>query len=184
MSAPVRYVAKKAMFNFLGNTFRMYDGNGGLRYYIKQKALKLKEDLRVYSDSSKSELKLRIQARNWADARGVFDFRTSADGAPFGGAKRNMFKSMLLDEWDLYDENDALIGKLKECGSWLSWVRKLIKWIPQTYQLTIEDEQVGTIRQRFNPFQLTYDIEFDPKIDERIVVATTVLMLAVESKYD
>ena len=184
MAKTVRFVAKKALFNFLGNTFRMYDSEGQLRFYIRQKAFRLKEDLRVFSDASQDNMVLSIRARNWADARGRFDFRDAKSDAIFGGAKRNMFKSVLLDDWDLFDENDAQVGKLQECRSWTSWLRKLFRWIPQTYRVSIGEQEVGTIRQRFNPLQLVYDIEFKADFDQRIVISTAVLMLAIESKYD
>ena len=180
----VHFVAKKALFSFLNNTFRLFDQEGNLTYFVRQKAFRLRDEMLVYRDEEQSTVQLRISARNWADARGHFDFIDEATGESLGSAKRNMFKSMLADDWDLMDVNGVIIGKINERITFLSVIRKVLKWIPQTYQLHSEDQVVGTIRQRFNPFQLIYDVEYGPNIDHRVAIATTILMLAVESKYD
>ena len=60
-------------------------------------------------------------------------------------------------------------------------VRKFFKFLPQTYQVTLEGDQAGVIKQRFNPFQLAYDVDFsNGKLDPRLGVGLVVLLLAIE----
>jgi len=182
-NVPVRYVASKALFSFLGSTFRINAPDGGLRYYVKQKAFRLKEELLVYADEARSEVLLKIKARSISDARGFYDVH-DASGEKVGAAKRNLLKSILVDDWDLMGPDDAPLGKLKEKASFLTFLRKWLKIIPQTYVLEVAGTKAGEIKQRFHPFRLVYDIEIGEDLDERLGVAATVLILAIESKRD
>ena len=68
---------------------------------------------------------------------------------------------MFRDEWSLLDANDNPIGTVKEDSGLMSIIRRFfIKIIPQTFHVSINDQQVGMIKQRFNPFQLGYDVDF------------------------
>ena len=84
-----RYVAKKALFSFLGNTFRIFDSQGSLQFFIKQKAFKLKEEINVFADEGQKEPRLQIAARKWGDFNGVYDIKDATTGEVVGAAKRH-----------------------------------------------------------------------------------------------
>lgn len=176
-----QYVAKKAFFSFLGSTFRIYDQSGGLEFYIKQKAFKLKEEINVFRDEGQTDKRLTIKARSISDFNSGYDIVDAANGEAVGGAKRKGLKSLFKDEWDILDASGEAIGKIEETGGFMILLRKLIKLIPQTYQVTLDGEQAGVIHQRFNPFQLAYDVDFSSgKLDPRLGVGLVVLLLAIE----
>ena len=179
----VSYTAKKAFFSFLGNTFRMYDSKGGLAFYIKQKAFKLKEDIRVYRDEGQSDHCLTIKARSITDFRGAYDI-TDSCGAALGGARREGMKSLFKDSWVIFDASGEDIGKVQETGGLMIFIRKFFKFIPQKYEVTIGSQEVGQVHQRFNPFQLVYDCTFSGGIDPRHGVGLVVLLLAIEGGRD
>ena len=61
------------------------------------------------------------------------------------------------------------------------------QWLPERF--TVADpagNALGTIRQRFNPFQLAYDVSFDGQnnasLDPRLGIALVVLLLAIEGR--
>ena len=58
------YVAKQALFNLFGNTFRLFNADGSLAFYVKKKMFKLKEDIVIYADEAEKEPMLRIKARS------------------------------------------------------------------------------------------------------------------------
>lgn len=175
------YVAKKAFFSFLGNTFRIYDTGGELQFYIKQKAFKLKEEINVFRDEAQTDKRLTIKARSISDFSGGYDITEADTGRSVGGAKRRGLKSLFKDEWDVLDANGTEIGKVEESGGIMILVRKLFKFIPQTYQVTINGAQAGVIKQRFNPFQLAYDVDFSGGgLDPKLGVGLVVLLLAIE----
>jgi len=183
------YVAKKAMFSLLGNSFRIEDTAGKLQFFIKQKAFKLKEDIRVFADEKQSEERLTIAARSWGDFSGTYDITDSATGETVGAAKRKgLASSFVKDHWLLLDADGEQIGEVIELGGALATARKFVKilqWIPQKYVVKLGDKEVGSIKQRFNPFQLAYDCEFGSgELDPRHGVGMVVLLLAIEGRQD
>ena len=181
------YVAKKALFSFLGNTFRIFDTSNALQFYIKQKAFKLKEEIVVFGDEAQTTKRLTIKARSRSDFSGVYDITDAVTGEQVGGAKRHGLKSMFRDEWSIL-KDDQEIGKVVESASMIELLlRRVIPIIPQKYTVTINGQTVGQINQRFQFFQKTYDVDFSAgagQFDPRLGVALTVLLLAIESGRD
>ena len=66
------YLIRKKLLKILGEKFHIYsdDTQENLIGYSYQKALKLKEDIRVYTDESESEEIMKIKARNILDLTG------------------------------------------------------------------------------------------------------------------
>lgn len=61
LAGPLK-IQRKA-FTKIGKELFIYDQSGNLLLFVKQKGFKLKEDIRVFSDDSKTEERLSIQAR-------------------------------------------------------------------------------------------------------------------------
>lgn len=182
-----QFVAKKALFSFLGNTFRLYDTSGNLQFFIKQKAFKLKEEINIFGDEQQSDKKMVIKARSISDFSGGYDIIDAQTDTPIGAGQRNGMKSMFKDEWNILDADGAEIGKVVEQGGAFAVIRRFIKilqWIPQKYEVTYMGEPVGTIKQQFNPFALAYDVDFKDgtDFDPRLGVGMVVLLLAIEGK--
>lgn len=183
------FVAKKALFSFLGSTFRIFDTEGRLQFYVKQKAFKLKEELNVFADEEQRQKRLTIKARSWADFSAAYDVTDVETGEVVGACKREGMKSMFRDSWLVLGEGDAVLGKCEEDSMLMAMLRRFIfkQWLPQKF--TVKDSAgnaLGTIRQRFNPFQIAYDVSFDgqsnQQLDPRLGVALVVLLLAIEGR--
>ncbi len=180
-----KYVAKKAFFSFMGNTFRIFDSAGQLQFFVKQKAFKLKEEINVYADEGQKDLRLTIKARGWGDFSGVYDIIDASTGDVVGAGKRHGLKSIFRDEWSILDAEGNDIGKVMEGGGCLLVLRKIIKFIPTAYDITIGETKVGHYKQQLNPLQLAFDVEFtDSSFDPRLGVGMAVLILAIEGSID
>ncbi len=181
-----QYVAKKALFHFLGNAFRLYDPEGNLAFFVKQKAFKIKEELTVFADEGQTEAMLFIHARSVIDFSAAYDVTDAKSGEKVGALRREGMKSMIRDEWTLFDSADTPIGAATEDSGLMAIIRRLfIPIIPQTFRVTIGDAEVGIVKQTFNPFQLGYLVDFSEaaeKLDPRMTVATVVLLLAIEGR--
>jgi uncharacterized protein YxjI len=182
-----QYVAQKALFAFLGGEFRLFDTANQLAFFVKQKAFKLKEEITVFSDEAQTKPMLRIKARSIMDISATYDVTDADTGAVIGALRRKGLKSILRDEWAILGAGDAEVGMIQEDSGFLALVRRfLIKIIPQTFKVTMGGEEVGQIKQRFTFFRLTYDVDFSKdtseKLDRRIIVASTVLLLAIEGR--
>ncbi|HCH61693.1 MAG TPA: hypothetical protein DFR83_02735 [Deltaproteobacteria bacterium] len=180
------YVAKKAFFNFLGNAFRLYSPDGSLAFFVKQKAFKLKEQITVFADEGQQDAMLGIQARSVLDFSAVYDITDAKSQEKVGALQRQGVKSLFRDEWSILDAQDNVLGSVKEDSGLLALIRRfLVQIIPQTFRVQVEGHEVALIKQRFNPFQLGYDVDFsnaEGKLDPRMYVAIVVLLLAIEGR--
>jgi hypothetical protein len=182
-----QYVAKKALFKFLGNTFRLFGTDGTLQFFVKQKAFRLKEEINVFADEKQAEKRLSIKARGIGDFSGTYDVRDAGTGELVGACRRKGLKSLFKDEWELLDSAGITMGKVEEQGGLMFLLHKFFKWLPQTYDVTVAGIPAGSIKQRFNLFGLSYDVDFasgTARIDPRMGVAITVLLLAIEGARD
>ncbi len=184
--APRAFVAKKALFSFLGRVFRIYGTDGNLRYYIKKKAFRLKEEINVYSDENQTNVALVIQARNIFDFGATYDVTDPGSGETVGACRRQGLKSILRDEWTILGPGDVALGKIQEDSILMALFRRFIAHtlFPQTFSVYQGDQKLGKIAQRFNPFQLAYDVDCTrvDGMDPRLLVAGTILLLSIEGR--
>lgn len=179
-----RYIARKAMFAFMGGEFRLYSRDEQLLFFVKQKAFKLKEELVVFGDEAKTRPMLRINARSILDVSATYDVTDANTGERVGSCKREGLKSMLRDEWTLLGPDEQPIAKLQEDSMLMALLRRFLlkNWLPQTFGIVGTDgSRLGELKQRFNPFRLTYDVNIS-RLDSRLGVAATVLILAIEGR--
>ena len=89
-----RYLLKRQVFALTGK-FRFFDPNGQLVLFSEQKMFRLREDIRVYSDETKSREVLMIKARQIIDFSAAFDVVDSATGQKIGALRRKGMASLL-----------------------------------------------------------------------------------------
>jgi len=184
-----RYLVRRKVLVLFAPQFHIYDEAGSLIAFVKQKAFKLKEDIRIYSDESMTSELLLIQAQQILDFSAAYDVIDSQSGRKVGALKRKGWKSVLKDEWILMDAGDAEIGIIQEDSALLATLRRfLTALIPQSYLFTLRGRPVGTLKQAFNPFVFKAQADFsdDPgkSFDRRLALAAVVLLLAIEGRQD
>ena len=184
-----QYTAKKAFFNFLGASFRIYGPDGQLQFYVKQKAFRLKEDITVFGDEGATKPMLSIKARSILDFGATYDVRDVATGESVGAMKREGVRSSLMrDKWTILGQDDRKIGEVSEDTLFWALLRRFLSnLIPQTFHVHVAGKEVGKIAQAFNPFILTYRVDFSQAgalLDPRLGVAMIVLLLAIEGRQD
>ena len=185
-----QYVIRKKVFKLLGAAFHVYDPAGKLLMYSKQKAFKLKEDIRIYTGEDMTTELLTIQARAIIDFSAAYDVVDPRAGAKVGALKRKGWKSMLRDEWVIMDPYDREIGTVMEDSTALALVRRFIDaaslFLPQKYHVDVGGQTVASFQQNMNPFvrRLTVDFTADPqnRIDRRLGLAAACLLSAIEGR--
>jgi uncharacterized protein YxjI len=183
-----RFVARKNLFSFLGATFRIMTHTGELRFFVKQKAFKLKEDITVFADEEQTQAMLRIRARSVLDFGATYDVVDASSGEKVGACRRQGIRSMFKDTWDILSPGDELLASVVEDSWMIALLRRLLLPIlPQTFHVQVKEgegvKNVAQIRQRFTLFALTYDVDFSgSSLDPRLAVAMTVLLLAIEGR--
>jgi hypothetical protein len=181
------YLLKRQVFALAGK-FRFYDPMGNLVMFSEQKMFRWKEDIRVYSDESKTQEVLTIKARSILDFSVAFDVVDSTTGQKAGVLRRKGLRSILRDEWEVLDASDNPIGMLFEDNMTMAIVRRLVAGtlLPQNYDITVGSERVADLKQRFNLFAYQLDIDFSMdlsrRLDRRVGIAAGILLAAIEGK--
>ncbi|HUF37663.1 MAG TPA: hypothetical protein VMN57_04000 [Anaerolineales bacterium] len=183
-----RYSLKRQAIALTGKV-RIYDPSKRLVLFSEQRMFKLKEDIRVYADESKSAEVLTIRARSVIDFSAAYDVIDVAAGEKVGVLRRKGLRSMLRDEWELLDPRDALIGVLTEDSLQLALLRRLLSsLIPQNYDVLIGGRRAADLKQRFNPFRYEMDLDFSMDIsgglDRRLGLAAGILLAVVEGRQE
>jgi uncharacterized protein YxjI len=174
----------------LTGRFRIYNPARELVLFSQQKMFKLKEDIRVYSDDRMSEELLLIKARQIIDFSAAYDVLDSRSGDKIGAWRRKGFRSMVRDEWELLDANDAPLGILYEDSMSQALLRRFLlgSWLPQNYDIISREQRVADLRQRFNLFRyelnLDFSMDLSQRLDRRMGIAAAILLATIEGRQD
>src|SRR5437867_4711716 len=83
--------------------------------YSKQKLLRLKEDIRVYTDETMTRELFQIRQTQILDIWGTFAIVDTATNAVLGYIRRRALTSTFVaDEWEMRDPYNNLVGEIKE----------------------------------------------------------------------
>ena len=184
--AETQFTIRRKVFTFLGAKFHIYNAEGGLLGFCKQKAFKLKEDIRVYADETMSEERLVIRARSIVDISAAYDVIDSNAQATIGVLQRKGLKSIFRDEWTVLDENESEIGIIKEDSALMATLRRFASnLIPQSYHLKDNSgHELAEFRTHFNPFvhRMTVTVYSDCPLHPFLILAAGVLLVAIEGR--
>jgi len=184
-----QYLLKRQILALTGK-FRLHAPDGALLMYSQQKMFRLKEDIRVYNDEGMSQELLYIQARQIIDFSAAYDVIDSLSGARIGVLRRKGFRSMLRDEWEVLDAQEAPLGMLLEDNITQALLRRFLlgRWLPQNYDILIGGSRVADLRQRFNLFRYELDLDFrmdsSQHLDRRIGIAAAILLATIEGRQE
>ncbi len=176
-------------FSMLGGRIWVLDQQNNIVLFVKQKAFKLKEDIRVYADENMSQEMLLIQARSIIEFSAAYDIEDLQKNEKVGTLARKGLKSMIRDEWEIRDINDQPIGLIQEDSTALALIRRFLSsLVPQNFSFLISDNEVAQLKQHFNPFIKKADLivnqSNDKEFDPRIAIAGAVLLMAIEGRQD
>ena len=183
------YLIRQKVFKLFGGAFHIFDPSGNVMFYSKQKAFKLKEDIRVYTGEDMGTELLTIRTDQIIALGATYHvYDPQQGGVHVGSLKREGLKSVLRDEWLFLDPAGRQIGKIQEDSTALALLRRLVVgWLlPQKYFGTIGHTPVSLFTRNFNPFvskvQLDYSMDTQGLLDRRLGIAAAVLLLAIEGK--
>lgn len=181
------YLIRRKIFRLLGGAFHVYAPSGELLFYSDMKRMKLREDIRIYTDQSMSQQILGIKARTMFDISTVYDVTDTTTGTRVGAIKRQGLKSLLRDTWILLDASDREIATIQEDSMLMALLRRFLSnLIPQRYHCEANGNTVATFQQNFNPFVLKITVDFSHDranlIDRRLGLAAGILLSAIEGR--
>lgn len=178
------YLVRKKILTLIGSVFEVYDEKGRVVLYAKQKAFKLREEMKFYTGSDMKSEVLSIKARNIIDISATYDIRNSSNGQLLGSVQRKGLKSMLRDEWVVLDSGGKEIGSMIEDSMMLALIRRFfVNLVPQNYDFIVGGNRVADLKQLFNPFvfKMKVDILSDD-VDKRVILASSVILALIEGR--
>ena len=184
-----QYTVRRKFLKLFGAAFHVYDEHGSVIGYCKQKAFKLKEDIRLYTDESMGEELLTLRARSVIDFSVTFDVMLP-NGTKLGSLRRAGLKSTFLrDEWSIFDPAENPLGTIKERNALIAILRRgdLSLLFPQRFDIfkSGEQEPIAALRQHFNWFIYRLGLTVhrsDQELDELLLLGATCLMAAIEGR--
>jgi uncharacterized protein YxjI len=113
----------------LANDFTAKDSSGKIIAYVKQKMFKLKEDISVYNNNTKTELNYKIKADKWLDFSTAYSFYDKR-GKEFGKVVRKGWKSMWNAHYEIIDQHQKQQYVINEKSVWVKFFDQLLGEIP------------------------------------------------------
>lgn len=178
----------------LASDFNITDKNGNAVAYVRQKMFKLKEDVVVFNNESKTKELFRIRANQWIDFNASYSI-TEATGKNYGRLARKGMRSIFKSTYDIVDANDHAKFTLTEDNPWVKFFDGMVGEIPvlgfftgyilnPTY--TVKDMKgraVFTFKKMPSffgrKFQLDRLIDIDDE-EETLVVLSLLMMVLLE----
>ncbi|AXT62874.1 hypothetical protein D1816_21875 [Aquimarina sp. AD10] len=184
----------KFTFNIttLANDFTAKDASGKTVAYVKQKMFKLKEDIAIYEDESKSKVNFSIKADKWIDFSAAYSF-SDAHGNETGKIARKGWASLWKAEYELIDQHQKLQYHIREENGWVKVLDSLLGQIPVLSMLTgylfnpsykvVNSKDEIVIRLKKEPsffgrkFEISKLIQIDQDDQERILLGLMMMIL-------
>jgi uncharacterized protein YxjI len=164
------------------------DGSEGAPVgFAEQKRMKLKEEVVVYSDESRTLPLFRFKARQVFDLGATYDV-TSPDGGQLGTFRKLAGKSLLRSTWELEQNGQKAIGQ--ERSPAVAIIRRVWEmasdipfFIPYHFDFTAEGGTRLMSVDKTTNFRDRYLIEVhEPALDRRLAIAMAVALDALQSR--
>jgi uncharacterized protein YxjI len=188
----IRPVVNQYEFSLPGD-----DGKPGEPFcLVHQRRFKFKEDIRFYTDETKSTELMRIKARQRFDPRARYD--VTADGQKIGEIQKVFGKSLVRSTYTMYDASGAEVASVSERSLAVALFRRLVGLVPYLgdfadflpipyhFDFKRDDAELGTHTRQLWKLRDVYTIDMsgdtERTVDRRLVLAIAVGMDALQAR--
>lgn len=186
-----QYVIRRKILKIFGAAFHVYGPDGSVVAYCKQKAFRLREDIRLFTDDSATDELLVMRTQQVIDFGATYDVDVPGAGIIAQLRRKGMKSTFLRDEWLVFNDQGKEIAIISERGSFLSFLRRWIEWVsvfsPQKFDVVRQSDgaHLAEFRQHFNPFVYRMSVSIladDPELDKLALLAAGCLISAIEGR--
>lgn len=163
--------------------------------FVQQARFKFKEDIRFFTDESRSVELMRIKARQRFDPRATYDI-TAPDGEKIGEIQKVFGESLLRSTYRVHSpsgtvtvrERNLAVALFRRVVGFIPYVGGFADWLPIPYHFTFtrDGQEIGVHRRRIGSFRDVYDIDMtgdaERSLDRRLVLAAAVGMDALQAR--
>jgi len=162
--------------------------------YVKQKKMKVKEDIRFRLSPDDDDYVFMIKSKSVFEFRGRHEV-LDGSGAVIGMLEKNFGKSLLRSHWHVRDPAGQELLEAREASWIIALLRRfgqlgpdwfdLLTWLPFNFVLRRGEGEVGRYRRVLGTVRDRYLLELEPgleNVDHRLVVAFTVALDALQDR--
>ena len=188
------------VFRPIGNEYRISipapgsSEEGRPVLFVKQKKLKIKEDIRFRLSPDAPDHVFMIKSKSVFEFRGRHEVLDAA-GAVIGVLEKSFGRSLIRSHWRVRDASGAELLEAHEASLAIALLRRLagllpdwlslLAWVPFNFVVLREGSEVGRYRRVLGKFRDRYVFELDPTladVDRRLVVALAVGLDALQDR--
>jgi uncharacterized protein YxjI len=188
------------VFRPIGNEYRISiptpgsTEEGRTLLYVKQKKLKIKEDIRFRLSPDDDDHVFMIKSKSVFEFRGRHEV-LDASGAVLGMLEKDFGRSLLRSHWRVRDASGAELLEGHEASMPIALVRRvagflpyglsLLTWLPFNFVLLRDGQQIGHYRRVLGKLRDRYVLEPGPElsnVDRRVLVAFAVGLDALQDR--
>jgi len=108
---------------------RITDASGQLVLYVKQKALALREDVRIFADEAQTRQLYQLNANKIIDFSATYNIAVPGGGL-VGSVKRQGMRSIWKASYGIQDAGGSEVGVIHEENPWLKVADAFLSEIP------------------------------------------------------
>jgi uncharacterized protein YxjI len=162
--------------------------------YVKQKKMKIKEDIRFRVSPDAEGHVFMIKSKSVFEFRGRHEV-LDADGAVIGLLEKDFTRSLLRSHWHVRDATGTELLEAHEASWIMALVRRfadlgpdwasLLTWLPFNFVLRRGDEEVGKYKRVLGKLRDRYVLELAPEIrdvDRRLIIAFAIGLDALQDR--
>jgi uncharacterized protein YxjI len=188
------------VFKPIGNEYRISvpapgsTDEGRPILFVKQKKLKIKEDIRFRLHLDREEHLFMIKSKSVFEFRGRHEV-LDAEGQVVGLLEKDFAKSLLRSHWHVRDASGTELFEGHEASWPVAIIRRVadmlpdwlaaLTWLPFNFVFERNGVQVGTYRRVLGKLRDRYVLELDEAIgdaDRRLVLAFAVALDALQDR--
>jgi hypothetical protein len=188
------------VFKPIGNEYRVSipaagsTDEGRPLLFVKQKKLKIKEDIRFRVSPDTDAHLFMIKSKSVFEFRGRHDV-LDANGNPIGLLEKDFGRSLLRSHWRVRDAEGNQVLEGHEASWPIAIVRRvagflpewlsLLTWLPFNFVLLRDGQPVGHYRRVLGKLRDRYVLELEPEangVDRRVLIAFAVGLDALQDR--
>ena len=198
LQSPNRFMIQQ-VFKPIANEYRISasptgDEEGTPLLFVKQKKMKIKEDIRFRLAPDDEAFLFMIKSKSVFEFRGRHEV-LDEDGAVLGTLEKNFTKSLIRSHWHVRDPAGEELFEAHETSFLIAVVRRvadigpdwlqLLQWLPFNFTLRRDGEEAGSCRRVLGKLRDRYVVELAEPLrdaDRRLVIAFGVALDALQDR--
>ena len=166
---------------------------GGPVAYVRQKKLKIREDIGFFGDESETQELFRIKARSVLDTGGSRYDVVASDGSRIG-VLHHTLRSILRTRWSIQNAEEQEVAIAEERSAVMAVVRRLIDFVPDygglipipyNFDIRVDGNVVGRMDRKFklrDQYVLDLSGDHERKLDRRLGIALAIGLDALQNR--